>query len=107
METFRTIKGLMMAVGELYNWRIQPVYENQPEPTVLVIHLGDMSEMYQCLYDQRTEILSICNIAWSADEVFRFYCASLWDAEFIVTAYIKANEFDITDTIYDKKVEKP
>ena len=96
-----------MGVGELFNWRIQPLYENQEEPSVLVIHVGSMAEMFQCLYDQRTEILSICSLAYSSDEVFRFYCSSLWDAEFIVKAYIKANDFDITDTIYDKKVEKP
>ena len=107
METFKTINGITMAVGELFNWRIQPVYESQKEPSVLVVNVGSMAEMFQCLYDQRTEILSICSLAYSSDEVFRFYCASLWDAEFIVNAYIKAHECDIKDTIYDKETTKP
>jgi len=95
-----------MVKGEVYNWRVEPKYHGQEEPFAYVIHMGGMAEMFQALYDPDTEILSLCNIAYSSDEVFRFYCASLWDAEIIVHAFIKANKFDMKDTIYDKNSEK-
>jgi len=107
METFTSSNGLKMVEGELYNWTVEPVYHDKPEPFGYCIHVGSLAEMFQCLYMPDEEILSICSIAYSSDEVFRFYCATLWDAEVIVHAYIKANEFDIKGLIYDKETTKP
>jgi len=95
-----------MVRGELYNWTVEPIYHGKPEPFGYAIHMGGMALMYQALYLPHEETLSLCNIAYSSDEVFHFYCATLWDAEIIVHAFIKANEFEMKDTIYDKKAEK-
>ena len=92
METFTTTNNLKMVRSEVYNWQVCPKYHGKSEPFAYVIHMGGLADMFQALYDPDTEILSLCNIAYSSDEVFRFYCASLWDAEIIVHAFIKANK---------------
>lgn len=103
MKTFISSNGINMVECQLYNWRVEPIYHGKPEPTVYVMNMGSMSQMYQALYDPKTEILSLCDIAYSSDEVFRFYCSDLEEAEVIVAAFIKANEMDMEDTIYLKK----
>jgi len=100
LQKFVSSNGLDMVEGSIYNWRVEPQYYGKPEPFAYVIHMGGMALMYQALYDPEKEILSICNIAYSSDEVLRFYCATLWDAEIIVKAFIKANEIDMQETIY-------
>ena len=106
METFTSSNGLKMVKSEVYNWQVSPVYHGQEEPTVFVIHMGGIAQMYQALYDPKTEILSLCDTAYSSDEVFRFYCPTLWDAEIITQAFIKANDIDMKETIYDINCER-
>ena len=101
-----------MVVGELYNWEVAPVYATHPEPTVFTIwmrpkNFNGWSDTVQACYDPKEEILSLAGMAYSDDSVYRFYCATLWDAEVIVHAFIKANHVDMKDKIYDKNVEKP
>ena len=106
MKTFTSSNGIKMVKGELYNWEVAPVYHGQEEPFGYCIHMGSIAQMYQALYMPDEEILSLCDTAYSSDEVFRFYCATLWDAEIIVHAFIKANDIDMKETIYDINCEK-
>ena len=110
METFKTSNNLTMVRGELYNWQVQPVYRDQDEPIVYTMGLkpkvfNELSDMVQACYDPSDEILSFAGTAYSDDTVYRFYCASLRDAEVIVHAFIKANGVNITGLIYDKNTE--
>ena len=103
MKEFVSSNGLNMVAGEVYNWQVCPVYHDKPEPFVYVIHMGGLALMYQALYDPKTEMLSLCNTAYSSDEVFKFYCTNIWEAEIVVHAFIKGNEIDMKETIYHKK----
>jgi hypothetical protein len=102
MKEFVSRNGLNMVECELYNWQKANVYQDKPKPIVYVIHMGGLAEMYQALWNPKTELLGLCSMAYSSDETFRFYCPTLWDAEVIVAAFIKANNFDMNETIYEK-----
>lgn len=96
-----------MVRGKLYNWTVEPVYHSQEEPFGYAMHVGDMGEMYQALYMPDEKILSFTQLMWESDGVYRFYCESLWEAEIMMKAFLKANDIDITDMIYDKQSKKP
>ena len=95
-----------MVRGKLYNWTVEPVYHGQEEPFGYAMHVGDMGEMYQALYHPDEKILSFTQLMWESDGVYRFYCETLWEAEIMMKAFLKANDIDITDMIYDKQAEK-
>jgi hypothetical protein len=102
MREFVSSNGLNMVECELYNWKKEPIYHGKPEPFAYVIHMGGLAEMYQALWNPQTEMLGLCSMAYSSTETFRFYCPTLWDAEVIVASFIKANKFDMNETIYKK-----
>ena len=97
---FVSSNGIVMVKAELYNWQVSPKYHGRAEPFAYVIHMGGMAQMFQALYDPDDEILSLYDTAYSSDEVFKFYCMDIWTAEIVVRAFIKANGFDMSETIY-------
>jgi len=104
METFVTTNGILMTPGELFNWRIEPKYRNQPEPFSYLITMGGWNNHYGGMFEEDEQILSI----FSYDEdggSFKFACSDLHLAELIVNSFMKGNDFDITGTIYDKQAE--
>lgn len=105
MKTFTSSNGLKMVEGKLFNWRVEPVYYGQEEPFGYLIHMGGMAQMFQALYMPDEKILSLCDTAYSSDEVFRFSCDDIEAAEPIVDAFIKANKFEMEETIFYIKSE--
>jgi hypothetical protein len=102
MKEFTSSNGMKMVEGELFNWKIEPIYHGKEVPFAYSMHVGCMSDMYQALYHPDEEILSICSLAYSSNETFKFYCMDIWTAELIVHAFIKGQDIDISETIYKK-----
>lgn len=104
MKEFLSTNGIKMIEGYEFNWEIVPVYIEQEQPIVYVIYLGSIATMYGAQYNPETKILSLCDTAYSSYEVFKFHCETIKDAETIVTAFVKANDIDMSHTIYKTKV---
>jgi len=101
MKKFTTNNGIEMVVGELFNWKIEPIYRDRPKPYVYGMSVGTLSEMYSALYLPDEKELSLSNMAYSSDEVFTFYCEDIYAAEIIMNAFIKGIKFEVKGTIYE------
>ncbi len=103
MKEFTSSNGLKMVVGKLFNWKVEQIYRDTPNPIGYAIYLGGLSEMYCAFYLPDEKELSFSKMKWSSDDVCLFYCEDIYVAETFVEAFIKGNEFEIKGTIYEKQ----
>ena len=98
LKEFTSTNGLTMIIGKSFNWEKAPIYRDKLEPFTYLIWVGGLESMHHFSYDIKTNFLS-----FNGNE---FYCSNLHQAEFIVSAFIKANNIDIEGKIFDIKTNK-
>jgi len=105
MERFKTSNGIEMLRCNLLNWAISNKYVEGYKgvnPEVYYINIGSIDEMWSCMVYLDTNILSIANVSYSSEEVFRFKIDDLEQATDIVYRFAEGmNKLDsLKDTIY-------
>lgn len=102
MKAFTSRNGIKMVQGHTLNWRIAPIYHGREKPFGYAIDIGTWGEMHTALYLPDEEELSLFKLEYSSNDTFRFHCKDMLEAEVIVNAFIKGNDYTLKGTIYEK-----
>jgi hypothetical protein len=89
------------------NWRIEKTYaiDCDPNPEFLLIHVGSLSDMWQCTLFPEAMLLTICSCHYSDYERYRFKVESIEEASELVLKFAKGmDQIDnLNETIYWNK----
>jgi hypothetical protein len=88
--------GFILVEGNIFNWRKQSKYIDQPDPYFLTLGFGDSFESFDVAYDINKNELIISNLHF-VDEgfVIKFNCNTIDEAENIANSFRIGMGFDI------------
>lgn len=101
MIEFVSSNGIKMVVGDIFKWRKAPVYHDKEVPFGYAIDIGTWGEMHTAIYFPDKKELSLFKLEYSSNETFKFFCEDIYEAEKIVQAFVKGNNYTLKGTIYD------
>lgn len=100
MEEIVADNGIRLLKCKPLNWKIQHTYADGTGPIYYSIHVGDMAEMWSCIYNPDDKILSIAKMAYSSDDVLRFKVNEIERASEMVKSLGDGIGHDFSNTIY-------
>ena len=103
MKEFISKNNINMIEGVNFNWERQSIYFDRDDPFVYSINLGDIGEMFSISWNHKKLILGISRISFDNDYGMKFYCPTMEEAEYMVLAFAKANNFEIAP-LYEKTI---
>ncbi len=93
--------GKNMFYGTPVCWEVMTQYFNNTGKKFYNINLGNMDDVIICNYHPEERILSISHSVYSDDCSLKIEVSSLKKAGIIIEGIAKANNFNISETIYN------
>lgn len=104
MERFTTSNDILMLRCIPLNWEIVQKYalEYEPNPELYVINVGSLSDMWQCLFNPETMIISFTSLHYSNHGVYRFKVDTIEEASQMVLKFAEGMDQmeNLKGTIY-------
>ena len=82
------------------HWQIRSKYASGNGPNIYTIGVGDIAEMWMCVYSPEEGLVTISNMAYSKDEVLSFKQTSFEGASELVKSFADGMGYDFSMTIY-------
>ena len=103
-KTFKVkTNGIEMLSCEPLSFEIVKDRQGEIEGHLFSISVGEILEMWMCVFDTKENIVSIYSLDYSNDSLLKFECNSFVEASELIHKFAKGMDVDMSDTIFEMK----